>query len=116
MHRANRDHWNATSERYQAGHGDQLARAPKAWGGWSIPESEVRALGELSGLRVLELGCGAGQWSAALADEGTDVIGVDLSERQLDAATRHMRTSYALVQAAAEEIPFADASFDVVFC
>jgi SAM-dependent methyltransferase len=112
----NRDHWNAISDRYQASHDPQLSRRPKSWGGWSAPESEVQALGDLTGLRVLELGCGAGQWSAALADEGVDVIGFDLSERQLGAARNATRIAYPLVQGLAEEVPFADASFDVVFC
>ena len=114
--RANRDHWNATSDRYQAGHGEQLGAAPKAWGAWSVPESEVNAIGDLAGLRVLELGCGAGQWSAALADDGVDITGLDLSERQLSAARGHVRSTYPLVQGAAESIPFADATFDLVFC
>jgi SAM-dependent methyltransferase len=65
---------------------------------------------------VLELGCGAGQWSAALADDGIDVVGLDVSERQLAAAQDHMRSRYPLVQAAAEHVPFRDATFDVVFC
>jgi len=116
MSQANREHWNKTSERYQVAHDPQLSRAPKAWGSWSVPESEVQALGDLDGLRVLELGCGGGQWSGALADEGTAVIGLDLSERQLGAAQRFMRTRYPLVQAAAEHIPFRDGAFDVVFC
>jgi predicted nicotinamide N-methyase len=83
MQRANRDHWNATSDRYQAGHGDQLARAPKAWGGWSVPESEVLALGDLSELRVLELGCGAGLVATVAAVAGFRVCATDYYEDAL---------------------------------
>jgi ubiquinone/menaquinone biosynthesis C-methylase UbiE len=51
-----------------------------------------------------------------LADDGVRVTGLDLSEQQLAAAHRTMRATYPLVQAAAEEVPFVDASFDLVFC
>ena len=41
--------------------------APLAWGAWRRPESELQVLGDVTGRDVLELGCGAAQWSAALA-------------------------------------------------
>ncbi len=114
--RENRSHWNETSARYQAAHDAQLTAAGEGWGAWSVPESDLNALGDLTGLRVLELGCGAGQWSAVLADDGVDVIGLDLSDQQLKAAREHMRSPYPLVQGAAEYVPFADETFDLVFC
>jgi len=68
---------------------------------------------------VLELGCGAAQWAVGLAGLGARVVGLDLSERQLWHAQRNIDRSGAevtLVQASGEAIPFADASFDLVFC
>ncbi|WP_234306680.1 class I SAM-dependent methyltransferase [Streptomyces sp. NRRL F-2799] len=45
------------------------------------------------------------------------MVGVDLSEAQLDAAARAMGADrYSLVQGAAERLPFAPDSFDLVFC
>lgn len=45
------------------------------------------------------------------------MIGIDLSEAQLAAAARAMGAArYPLVQGAAEQLPFAADSFDVVFC
>lgn len=111
--RANRAHWNATSDSYQRAHDPQIGRAPKLWGSWSIPETEVDVLGAVEGLRVLELGCGAAQWATSLDAEGADVVGLDLSERQLEAARRRS-PRLRLVQAAAEILPFADESFDLV--
>src|SRR5712692_6639281 len=84
---------------------------------FAIPDSRVNALGQVNGKRVLELGCGAGQWSRALAAEGATVVGLDLSEVQLEAAAKTMGAArYPLLQAAAEHLPFVAASFDVVFC
>lgn len=115
--RANRRHWNLTSRRYQDDHDPQIGAAPRLWGMFAIPDAQLHALGDVTGKRVLELGCGAGQWSRALAAEGAVVAGLDLSEAQLAAAAQAMgATRYPLVQGAAEQLPFAAASFDVVFC
>jgi SAM-dependent methyltransferase len=116
----NRDSWNADSDTYQSDHGPQLAASGgMAWGVWQIPESELRVLGEVKGLDILELGCGAAQWSIALVKAGARPVGLDLSENQLDHARRLMSTAgvdFPLVHASAEAVPLPDGSFDVVFC
>jgi len=115
----NRHFWNRTSDDYQRRNAATLDRAPLAWGVWRIPESEISALGPLEGRRVLELGCGAAQWTLALRERGVRAVGVDLSERQLVHANRLSRArnaSACLVQGDALSLPFADGSFDVVFC
>ena len=53
---------------------------------WQLPESELRVLGDVAGKDVLELGCGAAQWSILLAGQGARVVGLDNSERQLEHA------------------------------
>jgi len=113
--RHNRAFWDADADNYQAAHGRQLARAPTAWGAYRVPESELQVLGEVSGRDVLELGCGAAQWSIALAGSGARVTGLDVSRGQL-AHARRDAPSLALVQASGEQLPFADRSFDIVFC
>jgi len=115
----NRTRWDLMSEGYQTDHGHALTEAPLAWGVWRVPESEVNALGDLQDRDVLEFGCGAAQWAIALVQRGIRAVGLDLSEVQL----RHARELVAaagvtvpLVKADAERAPFADESFDVVFC
>jgi len=86
---------------------------------WQIPEAEVRVLGDVAGKDVLELGCGAAQWSISLAQLGARPVGLDLSPRQLEHARRAMAAAdveFPLVEASAEDVPLDDASFDVVFC
>jgi ubiquinone/menaquinone biosynthesis C-methylase UbiE len=68
---------------------------------------------------VLELGCGGGQWSIALARRGARALGLDLSIRQLAHARRlagGASQPVPFVNANAERAPFADESFDIVFC
>ncbi|HZB04217.1 MAG TPA: class I SAM-dependent methyltransferase [Actinomycetota bacterium] len=113
--RVNRRFWDRESASYQAKHGARLAEAARAWGVWRIPDEEVGGVGAVEGKDVLELGCGAAQWSIALGREGARAIGIDISSKQLRHA-RRVGAEFPLVQASAEELPFADGSFDVVFC
>lgn len=114
---ANRRLWNRISSDYQHKHDPRIGAAPRLWGMYSIPDDHLHALGDVTGKRVLELGCGAGQWSRALAAEGATVVGLDLSEAQLSAAEGEMGAArYPLVQGAAERLPFAAGTFDLVFC
>jgi SAM-dependent methyltransferase len=117
--RHNREFWDADADDYQAEHGIGLERHPRAWGVWRVPEDDVQALGPTHGLDVLELGCGAAQWSAALATEGARVVAFDQSHRQLQHArttTARHAVSIPLVCGSAEATPFADESFDLVMC
>jgi ubiquinone/menaquinone biosynthesis C-methylase UbiE len=85
---------------------------------WQAPESELGVLGEVAGKEVLELGCGAAQWSILLAREGARAVGLDDSERQLEharAAVTAAGVEVRLVHASAESLPFPDESFDIVF-
>jgi len=117
---ANRECWNADSDTYQSDHGPQLAASGGlAWGVWQIPEATLQVLGDVKGRDILELGCGAAQWSIALAKAGARPVGLDLSENQLAHAARLMAEAgvdFPLVHASAEAVPLPDGSFDIVFC
>ena len=79
----------------------------------------MHVLGAVAEKDVLELGCGAAQWSIALAKLGARPVGLDLSPRQLEHARRAMNEAaveFPLIEASAEDVPLDDASFDVVFC
>jgi ubiquinone/menaquinone biosynthesis C-methylase UbiE len=115
--RKNRRFWDRFASEYQALHGDRLAATARAWGIWRIPDEQIHAIGTLRGKDVLELGCGAAQWSAGSAEAGGHPVGVDLSARQLRHARRRLAKAGAavpLVQGSAEELPFGDERFDVV--
>src|SRR3954451_4845568 len=93
--RRNSAFWDGDADGYQAGHGDALADAPLAWGADRVPESELQVLGDTRAKDVLELGCGAAQWSIALARAGARIVGLDVSTRQL-AHARHESASVRL--------------------
>jgi len=64
--------------------------------------------------RVLDVGCGAGWFSGALADAGFDVVGVDVAAEPLRRAReRFAELEFLLVDERA--LPFAPGSFDGVW-
>jgi 2-polyprenyl-6-hydroxyphenyl methylase/3-demethylubiquinone-9 3-methyltransferase len=76
--------------------------------------------GGLEGKRVVDVGCGGGILTEAMASAGATVLGIDLGEKTLGVARLHKlesatRAEYRLVaaEALAAEAP---ASFDVVTC
>jgi ubiquinone/menaquinone biosynthesis C-methylase UbiE len=115
----NRASWNRESDEYQHTHHDLLADKPMAWGVWRIAEADLNILGDVEGLDILELGCGAAQWTIALIHAGAHAVGIDLSERQLEharSACRQIGLAPPLIHGSAESLPFPDKAFDVVFC
>jgi SAM-dependent methyltransferase len=114
----NRAFWDRHSDSYQDTHREHIGRPDPRWGMWQLPESELRVLGDVAGQDILELGCGAAQWSILLAGLGARPVGVDNSERQLEYARDALAAAglaFPLVHAPAEAVPLPDASFDVVF-
>lgn len=65
--------------------------------------------------RILEVGCGTGQWLSELADNGYDIIGLDPSRNMLRTAMEKSRQPL-MVQGCAEAIPFRTDIFDRLFC
>lgn len=121
--RANRAWWDAETTDYHAEHGDFLgAGAPGGdfvWCPENLRESDAHLLGDVRGKTVLEIGCGSAPCSRWLAVQGADVVATDLSRRMLGYGLAAMalfdETPVPLVQATAEALPFADATFDIAF-
>src|SRR4051812_25840654 len=58
------------------------------WGLFNVPERQFGVLGDVTGLDVVELGCGTAYFSAWLARAGARPVGVDVTPAQLDTARR----------------------------
>jgi ubiquinone/menaquinone biosynthesis C-methylase UbiE len=68
-----------------------------------------------AGDRALDVGCGAGEFTAAMATAGADAIGVDVAEAALERArSRHPGVEFRLVPFDGP-LPFEDGSFELVW-
>jgi SAM-dependent methyltransferase len=116
--RENVEVWTRSNADYTDAHAREAwSKHDPHWGVFGVPESDVGALGDVSGLEVVELGCGTAYFSAWLARRGAHVVGVDPTPAQLDTARRMQREfglEFPLIAAAAEAVPLPDASFDLV--
>src|SRR4051812_17670919 len=69
------------------------------------------------GERALDLCCGTGDVTFALAAKGVAATGLDFSEAMLDVARRRAESTahhVAFEQGDAEQLPYPDNSFDIV--
>ena len=118
--RNNRAGWELDSAAYQQRNASQLNRWDRlGWGTFDILEDEVHALGDVRGLDVLEFGCGACQVGIKVAMRGARLTGLDFSHAQLRQGLANMEETgirFPVVEADGERTPFADGSFDLVFC
>lgn len=110
---------------------DKFAALASRWWDPEGPQKPLHALNPvrlryiaarvpLAGARVLDVGCGGGLLSEALAREGAQVTGIDLGEELIEVARLHrlesgLEIDYRLesVEALADARP---AGFDVVTC
>jgi SAM-dependent methyltransferase len=68
-----------------------------------------------SGDRVLDLGCGEGGFTAALAAAGAQVLGVDVAAAAVERAqARHPELDFRLIPIDGP-LPFSDSDFDLVW-
>jgi SAM-dependent methyltransferase len=113
----NRSAWNREAADYVKTGERNWAAAEPSWGRWSVPEAQLHVLPEqLAGLDCIELGCGTAYVSAWLARRGARAVGIDISDEQLATARRLQAEhglSFPLLHGNAEQVPLADASFDV---
>lgn len=100
----------------------------KTWG-WTLEERKQVVAGELNlkpeefaGRRMLDAGCGNGTLSAALADLGLTIVGLDLNDglglayRNRAKYSTRAKATVQYVQGNVVYPPLKDGHFDLVYC
>jgi ubiquinone/menaquinone biosynthesis C-methylase UbiE len=78
-----------------------------------VHETLIQALGELEDRRVLDIGCGTGSLTVALARRSARAIGMDPAPRMVAQARAKQRDApVSFIVGSAEALPFANSSFD----
>lgn len=87
--------------------------------GGEFVERVLALAGDLTGQKVLDVGCGKGELLAEIGARfpGSDLSGVDFSTARLRDASRRVGLRVTLKEADIQKaLPFPDASFDRIFC
>jgi SAM-dependent methyltransferase len=107
--------WDADADDYQSEHGAFLGDADFMWCPEGVREADAHYLGDVTGQNVLEVGCGAAACGRWLAANGARAVSFDISAGMLRHAVAGNEATGlhpALVRASADQLPFADESFD----
>lgn len=112
--RETRQWWEETAQYFQA----EVNLSFEIDWGPGIPTDDIDILPELTGLDVVELGCGGGQLGIGVANGGAEhVIGVDLSRSQLGYAQEHVAefgANMSLVEGDIRHLPLTADTADLV--
>ncbi|MFY9554800.1 MAG: class I SAM-dependent methyltransferase [Blastocatellia bacterium] len=106
--------WDACGEAF-----DRYTTADDSFAGNIERPAVEKLIGNISGARVLDVGCGSGTYSVWFAKSGAQVTGLDLSPTMISLARN--RASASSVQAEfqvadiRESLPFREREFDLVF-
>ena len=96
---------------------DFWADAPQDPAPWAWERRRAMLLDAVRpGERVLDLGCGAGRFVAALRDAGAEPVGVEIAQAALDRAARNAPGADLRLLEGDGSLPLEHASVDVVWC
>jgi ubiquinone biosynthesis O-methyltransferase len=101
---------------------------PKVYARWRATEIGVTTgrletqlmlelVGDVTGRRVLDVGCGDGEFAMQLAGRGAIVTGIDASAAMIDAANeraKQQKVNVSFRVADAQHLPIPDGQFDIV--
>jgi SAM-dependent methyltransferase len=102
-----------TQRAYDRWHVEQVGfEEPTPTAAWH--EMAKEQLGDVRGLRVLEIGCGAGAFAKYLAGQGAEVTAADFSPSAVELASQLAGPLVRTLVADIQNLPFDDESFDLV--
>ena len=74
------------------------------------------SVGDLHGLRVLELASGTGHLAEHAVARGATVVGIDVASNMVELARQRVPVGAKFYEGDAEVLSFEDESFDAVLC
>lgn len=82
-------------------------------------EAVLSALGPVEDRQILEVACGTGRFTTMLADQGADIVALDISREMMQQGRQKARSSggdyqVEFMRGNASQLPFPDDHFDAV--
>lgn len=108
--------WENFSEHYQKT--THISTHDVHYGPLAYGENRLNLMGDVNGKKTLEIGCGGGQNTIALARWGAQSFGVDPTGAQIEYArslAEKCSVNATFEVAPAETLPFQDKYFDIAF-
>ena len=89
-------------------------------GGLDKYKKHLTRIGFVEKQRILDAGCGFGQWTLAMAQTSKQAIGIDINSERVSVALQLASINgfknAEFRQAALEEVPYPEETFDAIFC
>jgi 2-polyprenyl-3-methyl-5-hydroxy-6-metoxy-1,4-benzoquinol methylase len=101
-----------SQDAYDVWHTARIGDNPQPVAGWHLLAR--RYLGNVKGLKVLEIGCGRGAFARYLAEQGADVWAADFSPVAVAETEKLLAARGRALVADVQALPFPDESFDLV--
>jgi SAM-dependent methyltransferase len=76
----------------------------------------LSVLPELTGLNILDAGCGTGWFTKYFVSQGAIVTGLDVSQEMVERTKARVPNAVVIQANLAEPLPFADKTFDLILC
>ena len=101
--------WDNIAEMYDESFGDEGDYSHK----YIIYPGIKNILGNISGKKIIDLGCGTGTLSRSLYKNGAEVTGIDFSDKMLELALLRNRNIKYIKENLNENLSFEDEIFDI---
>lgn len=75
----------------------------------------AKRLGVKAGQKIVDIGCGTGEWLSVCADASAEIAGIDISMAAVEVCRQRLPGG-VFHCGPAETLPFPDATFDLVTC
>lgn len=110
MSKKTQESWGSVADEY----GTSFVYAPDSYHVNVLLPNVLRVVDAQRDMKILDVGCGDGFFTHAIAESGAETHGVDIAPEMIKRARTHHGATFAV--ASADALPYKDGEFDVVVC
>ncbi|HHW68590.1 MAG: S-adenosylmethionine-dependent methyltransferase [Defluviitaleaceae bacterium] len=103
-----RRHFNETADHYVDSHDGKFVQ--------HMYTSLLKELEKFTSGKLLDIGCGNGDFLGLIKDRGLELHGIDLAENMVKVAKKRYGDIAQIILGDAENLPYEEGMFDVIIC